>query len=253
MSVFYTNDDTVVIKAMYHKKSMDITKMEKNMRSILLSSCILLIASSAALNAGDWFVAPKYSSSFTAITKRDTTATIAGVQKITVEDGANADRDLDSYGIMVGKRYENWRGYLNYDRFSYDKDSAIFADKNVRGWVMTANADYIQPIYGPLSLFAGAALTVAGSKPDGMDSNPAPGYGGQVGAIVELYKKDNYRLFAEVGYRYIRTNIKATESNNPEQMRAVSSVVAPMPVTSLDVETTTTALKNSYFALVLTF
>jgi hypothetical protein len=222
------------------------------MKNALVKMVGVLICSSMAF-AGDWFVAPKYSTGFRAETKRDTTATIAGVQKVAVESGANANRDLDSYGIMIGKRYENWRGYLNYDRFSYDKDNSIFADKNVRGWVVTANADYIQSIYGPLSLFTGVALTVAGSKPEGMSSTPAPGYGGQIGAIVELYKKDNYKLHAEVGYRYIKTLIKATEKNNPEQMAAVSAAMAPLPVTSLDVETKTTALKNSYFALVLTF
>lgn len=223
------------------------------MTNFAFKALATLATSAIMLNAGDWFVAPKYSSSFTAVTKRDTTATIAGMQAVSVESGANADRDLDSYGLMVGKRFENWRGYLNYDRFSYDKDSSIFADKNVRGWVVTANADYIQPVYGPLSLFVGATLTVAGSKPDGMSSNPAPGYGGQLGALVELYKTEKYKLHAEVGYRYIKTMIKATEANNPEQMGAVSAAMAPMPITALNVETKTTALKNSYFALVFLF
>jgi hypothetical protein len=219
---------------------------------LLPLTLVSLLACQSAVVADEWFFTPKLSTKFTAKTTRDTTADTA-MGTVQAEKNVNADRDLNSYGFALGKRFDSWRAYANYDTFNYEKKASKFADKDVDGWVVTANADYLLPVAGPVFLFAGATLTVAGTKPEGMTSDPAPGYGGQFGLLADVYKTDAYRFSLEAGYRRIYTQIKAEETDNPEVLGALTYALNPLPVNGVKVETETTELSNVYFGLSIGF
>jgi hypothetical protein len=199
------------------------------------------------LSAQDnWFVSIVHSNNFEAHTKRTLTpndpiaAFVLSSQNI--DGSVNTSHDL--YGIRIGKQYDSWRYYADYDRFKHDKSASDPADRNVVGWVLTANADYLYNVesLSALTFFAGAAITVAGAKPEGMTSSPTPGVGGQAGIIIDAYKNGDYKLSVELGYRYLWLNIK---SEGTEQI--------PYTNSTINIKAETSSLKEPYLSVNFTF
>ncbi|MDO8454317.1 MAG: hypothetical protein Q7S59_07085 [Sulfurimonas sp.] len=205
---------------------------------------LVLVSSLSAQDS--WFVSVTHTNSFEAHTTRTLTpndqiaAYVLSLQPI--DKNVNTSHTL--YGVRAGKLYDSWRVYADYDQFKHDKDKNDLADKNVDGWMVTANADYIYNIevMKVLSFFAGAAVTLAGAKPEGMSSSPTPGVGGQAGIIVDVYKESDYKLSLEAGYRYLWLNI---ESTGTEQI--------PQTNSSIDIKTITSSLKEPYLSINFAF
>jgi hypothetical protein len=198
----------------------------------------LLLASALSAADGSWIIAPKYGS-LESENRYKAVTTIPAMGNMVV-DSMDENRNVkhNMVGLMAGKDNGDYRYYLDYDRFTYKKDPNKFGDKDVNGWLMTANIDYMYPVYDRVRVFGGGALIVAGTKPEGMTSNPALAIGANVGVTADVYKvSDKQSIFFEGGYRYIKTHVKSTET---------TSYAAG---TSTDIEVITTTLKGWYFSL----
>ncbi len=198
----------------------------------------LLLATSMFAAEGNWIIAPKYGS-LESSNKYKAVTTIPAMGNMVVSSiDENRNTKHNMWGLMVGKDNGSYRYYFDYDRFTYKKDPNKFGDKDVNGWLMTVNADYMYPVYDRVRVFGGGALIIAGAKPEGMKSDPALAAGVNVGVSADIYKvSDKQSIFFEGGYRYIRTHVKATET---------TSYAAG---TSTDIEVNTDTLKGWYFSL----
>jgi hypothetical protein len=223
-----------------------------------------LIVATALSAQESWFTSFVYTNQFEALTTRDVTAngSFGGgyLSSMELQKGGNADRTHDLKGIRIGKMYDSWRFYADYGQFQYAKSASDPYDKNVDGWMLTANADYLYnlPVFNPASLFIGGSLTVAGAKPEGMDSNPAPGAGVQAGMIIDAYKSENYKISFEFGYRYLWLNIKSKQTiTDPATTAGVQYLISQQDptanVNSILLDAKTTALKSPYFSVNIAF
>jgi hypothetical protein len=209
---------------------------------------IVSLALASALFATDssWIIAPKYGA-LESTNKYKAVTTIPAIPALGIVNNLNEDRNTnhDLLGLRIGKEGNNYRYYADYDRFTYKKDPNKFGDKDVNGWLMTINADYMYPVHERVKLFGGGALIIAGAKPEGMKSSPALAAGINAGITADVYKMDSKNaVFFEAGYRYIRTQVKSTETmvipNDPN---------AGGLTTSTDIEVNTNALKGWYFSV----
>lgn len=198
----------------------------------------LLLATSMFAAESNWIIAPKYGSLESENKyKSTTTVTVPPFNTVSqIDENRNVRHNM--WGLMVGRDMGNYRYYLDYDRFTYKKDPNKFGDKDVNGWLMTANIDYMYPIHDRVRLFGGGSLIVAAAKPEGMKSDPALAAGVNAGITADVYKiNDKQSIFFEGGYRYIKTHVKSTETTSYAAF------------TSTDTEVTTTTLKGWYFSL----
>ncbi len=226
---------------------------------------LLPISITTVLSSQDqWLVSFSGSNDLKTYTSRDVTAigSFGGgaLNSIKLQDKVNADHVYNMQGIKIGKNFDFWRLYAEYDIFTYEKDKNEPFDKNVDGWILTLNSDYLfkLPSVDNFAFFIGGAVAVAGAKPEGLKSSSAPAIGGQTGFIFDFYKRPDYTLSLEAGFRYMVMSIEFKENiTDPYLVGATESqlkyVDPSATLTSIKLEADTTTLKNTYLSLNILF